>query len=65
MACPFFKESYVGYCNACGFPYVPSIFELEQQCFKDSFEVCINFNSLHPMAQLSTLISHSYSDTNN
>ena len=65
MACPFLKESYVGYCSACDFLYIPSILELEQQCFKDSFEFCVNFNRLHPMAQIATLISHSYSETDN
>lgn len=43
MSCPFFKEGYIGYCSASNFPYVPSIFELEQNCFKESFEHCANF----------------------
>lgn len=65
MACPFFKEAYVGYCSACEFPYTPSIVEREQQCLKDSFDFCVHFNSLHPMAQVATLISRSYSESNN
>ena len=47
MACPFFKVAYIGYCSACNFPYNPSIIELERQCFKDSFESCVNFKNLH------------------
>jgi hypothetical protein len=52
MACPFFKVAYVGYCNANESPYTPSINELEQQCFKDSFESCINFNKVHSTARI-------------
>ena len=52
MACPFFKVAYVGYCNANESPYTPSINELEQQCFKDSFESCANFNSFRAKAQI-------------
>ncbi len=52
MACPFFKEAYVGYCSASEIPYIPSIIELEKQCFKDSFESCVNFNKIHPTPQI-------------
>ena len=51
MACPFLKEAYVGYCSACDFPYTPSIIELEQQCFTDSFESCVHFNNLYATEQ--------------
>jgi len=54
MACPFFKVAYVGYCSASDFPYTPSITEMEQQCFKDSFESCVHFNNLHATAQIAT-----------
>ncbi len=54
MACPFFKVAHVGYCSACDFFYIPSIMELEQQCFKDSFESCVNFNNLHATTQSAT-----------
>ena len=54
MACPFFKESYVGYCSACDFFYIPSIIELEHNCFKDSFESCVNFKELYPTAGIVT-----------
>jgi hypothetical protein len=54
MACPFFKKAYVGCCSASEFPYIPSIIELERQCFKDSFESCVNFNNIHPTAQIGT-----------
>jgi len=37
MACPFFKEDYIGYCGACDFLYIPRIIEMEQRCFKDSY----------------------------
>ncbi len=47
MACPFFKETYIGYCSASGFPYTPSIIEMEQLCFKDNFKCCVHFNNLH------------------
>ncbi len=57
MACPFLKEAYVGYCSACDFPYTPSIMELEQQCFKDNFESCVNFNNLHATAQIASPLS--------
>jgi hypothetical protein len=46
MSCPFFKEDYIGFCGASDFPYIPSIIELEQTCFKDSFKSCVNFNNL-------------------
>jgi len=36
MACQYFKEAYVGFCSASDIPYVPSIREMEQLCFKDS-----------------------------
>ena len=52
MACPFLKEDYVGFCSASAFPYVPSIVELEQKCFKDSCETCINCNSLQATEQV-------------
>ena len=52
MACPFFKVAYAGYCSATDFPYTPSITELEQQCFKDDFESCVNFNNLHATAEI-------------
>ncbi len=51
MACPFFKECYVGYCGASRFPFIPSIIEREQQCLKGSFESCVNFNNFHATAQ--------------
>jgi len=54
MACPFFKEAYVGYCTASEFPYIPSITELEKQCFKDSFDSCVNFNKIYPTAEITT-----------
>ena len=54
MACPFFKEAYVGFCSACDFPYTPSIDELEHLCFKDSFESCVHFHNLHATAQIAT-----------
>ncbi len=52
MACPFFKEAYVGYCSACDFPYTPSIIELEEQCFKDDFESCVHFKNLQTIEQV-------------
>jgi len=39
MTCQYFKEDYVGFCSASDFPYIPSICELEQLCFKD-FSAC-------------------------
>jgi hypothetical protein len=51
MSCPFFKEANVGYCSANDYPYIPSIRELEQQCFKDSFKSCSNFNNLSSTEQ--------------
>ncbi len=49
MSCPFFKENYnFGFCGASELPYIPGIWEMEQQCFKDSFNYCANFD--HPMA---------------
>lgn len=45
MSCPFFKEDYIGYCSASDFPYIPSICEMEQQCFNDSFDSCVNFSN--------------------
>jgi len=34
MACPYFREEYVGFCTAMNRPYVPSIAQMEQHCFK-------------------------------
>lgn len=34
MACPYFKEEYVGFCTAMRTPCVPSIAKMEQHCFK-------------------------------
>lgn len=43
MACQYFNEDYVGYCSASALPYIPSICELEGQCFKD-FLTCPIYN---------------------
>jgi len=51
MSCPFFRENYnIGYCSASDYPYVPSICEMEQKCFKDSFDSCATFNNLSATA---------------
>ncbi len=52
MACPFLKVAYVAYCSACDFPYTPSIIELEEQCFKESFESCVHFNNVQATEQV-------------
>jgi len=62
MACPFLKEAYVGYCSACDFPYTPSIIELERQCFKDSFESCVNFNNPRATTQITSPLSEVMKD---
>jgi hypothetical protein len=48
MSCPFFKEDYnnIGFCSTSDFPYIPSIREMEQQCFKDGSDSCAKFNDL-------------------
>ena len=42
MACPYFREEYVGFCAAMNRLYVPSIAKMEQQCFK-AYEQCAAF----------------------
>ncbi len=54
MACTFFKESYVGYCSACDFPYTPSIVEMEELCFKNNSESCFIFKKLQAAEQVAT-----------
>ncbi len=54
MACPFFKETYIGYCSACDFPYTPSIIEMEQLCFKDNFKCCSHFNNCQTTVEVAT-----------
>lgn len=45
MACPFFREDYLGCCcTATRMPYVPSIAEMEQHCFK-GYGQCWAFRS--------------------
>ncbi len=68
MACPFFKEAYIAYCGACDFPYNPSIIEMEQLCFKNSFESCFYFNNLDAAAQIATdssVVENGHEDVRN
>ncbi len=45
MSCPYFEDAYVGVCNASDFPYVPSIAEMEQYCFKENHWFCPTFEA--------------------
>jgi hypothetical protein len=52
MTCPFFEEAHnIGFCNTSESPYIPSVCEMERQCFTDSFGSCINYliNNLPPI----------------
>jgi hypothetical protein len=59
MSCPFFKESHnIGFCNTSEFSYIPTLCEMEQQCFTDSFGTCSNYFD-NFSAKEHNLISHS------
>ena len=46
MTCHYFKEAYLGFCNASETLHVPSINEMETHCFKD-FHTCPIYNKLN------------------
>ncbi len=45
MSCPYFNEMYVGVCEALEEPYVPTIGELEQFCFREHYRSCPIFEA--------------------
>ena len=45
MSCPYFKDHYFGFCTRSGSPYVPSIAEMEEHCFTESFSSCPVFEA--------------------
>jgi len=45
MTCHYFKEAYLGFCNASEILHVPGISEMEKLCFKD-FHACPIYNNL-------------------
>jgi hypothetical protein len=40
MSCPYFRENYFALCARSDSPYVPSIAEMEDHCFKEEFYSC-------------------------
>ena len=49
MSCPYFKDHYFGFCTRSSSPHVPSIAEMEEHCFTESFSLCPIFeaNAVH------------------
>jgi len=40
VICPCFDTTFIGFCVACSFPYVPSIAEKDLLCFSERFASC-------------------------
>lgn len=43
MICPCFDMTFIGFCAASPFPYIPSVPEKQRHCFSERFSDCAIF----------------------
>ncbi len=48
MNCPYFRQTYVDFCDAPAAVHVPTISEMETYCFRAQYKMCPKFTRVMP-----------------